>query len=154
MTALTLVEIAFYPEVINDWLRFGTPDAERIIDRRRSLATFAPDKLFAYIRWRGGDYGTADWRLFVLRASHPGEPICTVPGIRPGADMLCQLAGKTKIQRALTLIDDLELGEFPPETISPAWWRVMGNRLHVGLPVRSYGANQHHALHKIRQLQS
>lgn len=153
MTALTVAQIAFYPEVINDWLRFGTPDAERIIDRRRSLAAFSPDRLFAYIRWRGGDYGTADWRLFVLRAGRPGERIVTVPGIRPGADLLCQLIGKAKVQRALTLIDRLEEGAVPPQNISPAWWRVMGNRLQTGLPVRDYGAGQHRAFGKIIQVQ-
>lgn len=152
MTALTLVEIAFYPEVMNDWLRFGTPDKERVIDRRRSLAGFAPDRLFAYIRWRGGDYGTSDWRLFVLRAGRPGERIITIPGVRPGAELLFQLVGKTKVQRALTLIDELELGNIAPENISPAWWRVMGNRLLTGIPVRAYSANQHQALRKIMQV--
>lgn len=152
MSALTLVEIAFYPEVINDWLRFGNPSAERIIDRRRSLAAFDPGSVFAYVRWRANDYGTADWRLFILRAGGPADILEKLPGVRPGAEILCRLSGKTKVKRALDLIDDLEQRGYDPAAISPAWWRVAGNRIAVGLPVRRYGENQHGALAKIARL--
>lgn len=148
----TLVEIAFYPEVTNDWLRFGNPASERIIDRRRSLAAFAPGSVFAYVRWRANDYGTADWRLFVLRAGDTGDALERVPGVRPGAEILCRLSGKAKVKRALDTIDDLEARGFDPAAISPAWWRVMGNRIAVGLPVRPYGESQHGALAKIARL--
>ncbi|QLC24877.1 DUF2840 domain-containing protein [Parasphingopyxis algicola] len=154
MNALTLVEITFYPEVINDWLRFGDPEAERIIDRRRSLAAFAPGSVFAYVRWHANDYGTADWRLYVLRAGGSDDMLDRVPGVRPGAEILCGLSGKAKVKRALDLIDDLEARGFNPAAISPAWWRVTGNRISVGLPVRPYGEYQHDALAKIARVWS
>lgn len=154
MTALTVVEIAFYPELINDWLRFGNPDAERIVDRRRSLAGFAPGGVFAYVRWRANDYGTADWRLHILRAGSPGDALERVPGVRPGAEILCRLSGKVKVKRALDLIDELESRGFDPAGVSPAWWQVAGNRMAVGLPVRPYSENQHYAFTRFAQVRS
>lgn len=48
----TRVEIAFYPEHLNHWLRFGEPDEQQDLDRRRSLALFKPARVFGYVRWR------------------------------------------------------------------------------------------------------
>ncbi len=39
------VEIAFYPEHLNHWLRFGAPDEQHDLDRRRSLAFFKPGQV-------------------------------------------------------------------------------------------------------------
>ena len=56
----TGVEIAFYPEFINFWLRFGAPDAQNVLDQRRSLALFGPGQIFGYVRWQANAYGTQD----------------------------------------------------------------------------------------------
>lgn len=149
---LTEVELTFYPEIVNDWLRFGAPDWERIVNRRRSLAFFEPGKLFGYVRWLANDYGTAGWDLFVLRACAPGELAQPVPGVRPGADILCHLSGRAKVKRGLALIDDLEARGLDPAAVSPDWWRVAGNRLLVGLPVKPYGEAEHRAHLKRRSL--
>jgi len=69
---LTLVEIVFYPEIVNYWLFFGDPDHWRDVDRRRAIAAFAQGKLFAYVRWQAGDYGTKHW---TCPASAPLGPI-------------------------------------------------------------------------------
>ena len=48
---LTAVEIAFYPEFENHWLRFGVPDMELDLDRRRSLSLFRSGRVFGYVQW-------------------------------------------------------------------------------------------------------
>ncbi|WP_298307347.1 DUF2840 domain-containing protein [uncultured Erythrobacter sp.] len=152
MNGLTQVEITFLPEVVNDWLRFGEPVSETVLTRRRSHAFFAPGNVFGYVRWRQGDYGTALWQLFVLRAVRIDQPATRLPGIEPGADLFAAFEGKAKVQRALDLLDDLERRSLDPAQVSPAWWRVAGNRIATGLPVRPYSENQHAALEKLRQL--
>lgn len=56
----THVEIAFYPEFLNHWLRFGEPDQWLDLDRRRLLALFKPGRVFGYVRWRANEYGTQE----------------------------------------------------------------------------------------------
>ena len=50
-SAVTTVELAFYRDRIERWLRFGRDMGERILDRRRRLLLFAPDAVFAFVRW-------------------------------------------------------------------------------------------------------
>ena len=64
----TLVELTFEKRKIEHWIRFGRKSYEQIIDRRRSIAGFAPDSIFAFVRWASNDYGTIVSRLDTLRA--------------------------------------------------------------------------------------
>ena len=64
----TRVEIAFYPEHLNHWLRFGAPETQQDLDRRRSIALFRPGQVFGYVRWRANEYGTQEWRFTIVRA--------------------------------------------------------------------------------------
>ena len=69
MTApMTEVVLVFYEGRIEHWLRFGTQDRERILDRRRRVIAFAPGEIFAFVRWEANDYGTVLSRLDILRA--------------------------------------------------------------------------------------
>ncbi|MEM7670739.1 MAG: DUF2840 domain-containing protein, partial [Pseudomonadota bacterium] len=129
MSGLTRVRIAFEDGVVNDWIRFGEPASETILSRRRSVVNFTPGSVFAYVQWRQGDYGTTLWQLFVLRAVNPDDTVTKLAGVTPGADILAVFEGKAKVQKALALIDDLELRDLDPATVSPAWWRVAGNRI-------------------------
>ena len=70
----TLVEIVFYPEYLNNWLRFGTPDLEYDLDRRRALACFKPGRIFGYVRWVANEYGTQKWHLYVVRTVGASQP--------------------------------------------------------------------------------
>jgi hypothetical protein len=55
---MTDVMLIFYEGRIEHWLRFGTQDRERILDRRRRVIAFAPGEIFALVRWEANDYGT------------------------------------------------------------------------------------------------
>ena len=131
----TGVEIAFYPEYINWWLRFGEPDAKHDLDRRRSLALFGPTKVFCYVRWRANEYGTQNWSIAIVRTRAPLQVLTRLEGIHPGADMLLSATGKARVKRVLAQLDKLEAGGFEPAEISPAYHRHIHNRIFVSRSV-------------------
>ena len=68
MSAPTEVELYFLKGKIERWIRFGTPISERTLDRRRRISTFAPDSIFAFMRWASNGHGTLVSRIDILRA--------------------------------------------------------------------------------------
>ncbi len=120
MTApMTEVMLVFYGGRIEHWLRFGTQDRERILDRRRRVIAFAPGEIFAFVRWEANDYGTVLSRLDILRACDVGEAIATVPGVTPGGEILLRLDGWPRVKRALDAIADIETRGIDPEMVAP-----------------------------------
>jgi Protein of unknown function (DUF2840) len=95
------------------------------------------------VRWRGGGYGTTSLRLSVLRAPLPGEPATTLPGVRPGAELLLSASGDGPVRRAFAVIDAIEAAGFDPADVSPNYWRVAHNRLAAHETPRPYGAAEH-----------
>src|SRR5690606_8036098 len=63
----TLIELTFQKQKVEHWIRFGRKSYEQIIDRRRSIVGFAPESIFAFVRWASNDYGTIVSRLDLLR---------------------------------------------------------------------------------------
>ncbi len=146
----TRVEIAFYPEHLNYWLRFGAPDESHDLDRRRSLAFFKPGRLFGYVRWRANEYGTQEWRFTIIRTEEPSRFLSRIEGVTPGGEVLLLTTGNTKVKRALIQIDRLEADSFDPAEVSPAYYRHVHNRITAGRPIRPYSHEQH-AAHLARQ---
>ena len=70
---MTEVMLVFYEGRIEHWLRFGTQDRERVLDRRRRVIAFAFGEISASVRWEANDDGTVMSRLVILRACDPGE---------------------------------------------------------------------------------
>src|SRR5260370_23989109 len=105
---MTEVMLIFYEGRIEHWLRFGTQDRERILDRRRRVIAFAPDEIFAFVRWEANDYGTVLSRLDILRACDAGDVISTVPGVTPGGEILLRLEVCPRGTPALDAIADLD----------------------------------------------
>ena len=145
MTALTEVELAWYEGQVERWIRFGRIAAGRIIDRRRRVVSFAPQSMFAYVRWASNDYGTVVSRIDILRAAAPGEPISTVPYVTPGAEILFRLAGWPKVQLSLRAIDAVEALGVEPTDVPPDYWRHVHNRLTAGQNPRPYTLARHQA---------
>lgn len=141
----TEVDLVWWRGRTEDWLRFGRPREEVLHDRRRRTLVFAPGAVFARVRWRGGDYGTTSSALEVLRAPAPGQAFVTFPGVRPGGEPLAMLAGWTRVQRGLAVIDAIEAAGFAPHAIAPDHWRHVHNRLTAGLTPRPYDARRHRA---------
>jgi hypothetical protein len=142
---LTEVDLVWYEGRIEHWIRFGTPIAERILDRRRRVVMFAPHQLLALVRWQANDYGTVLSRIDILRTVRPGEVLSTLPGVRPGGEQLLRLGGWPRVQRALDVISAVEALEIDPAEVAPEYWRHVHNRLLTGEAPRAYGPTQHRA---------
>ena len=143
--ALTHVELTWVEKTIEFWIRFGRETAEQILDRRRRVVSFAPDSVFAFVRWTCNDYGTTLSRLDIVRAVRVGEPCQTLPFVRPGGDILLRADGWPKVERVLQLIDAIEARGIDSIDVSPDHWRHVHNRLTVGEAPRPYDAQQHRA---------
>ena len=141
----TRVEIAFYPEYLNFWLRFGDPDEQHDLDRRRSLAFFKPGHVFGYVRWRANEYGTRDWRFTIIETVEPSLLLSRIEGVHPGGEILLLADGNTQVKRALLQIDRLETDGFAPASVSPAYYRHVHTRLVSRRPVLTYSEAQHRA---------
>jgi len=141
----TLIELTFQKQKVEHWIRFGRKSYEQIIDRRRSIVGFAPESVFAFVRWASNDYGTIVSRLDILRAIGRGEPFQTVPFVRPGGEILLRIDGWPKVQRALAVIDTVEALSVDPADASPDYWRHVHNRLSAGQEPNPYTPERHAA---------
>jgi hypothetical protein len=142
---MTEVELLFYRDRINHWVRFGQPADERIIDRRRRILCFAPGAIFAFVRWEANDHGTVLSRIDVLRAPDRTAPISTIPGVRPGGEILLRLAGWSRVKQTLDRIAAIEAIAIDPADVAPEHWRHVQNRVTAHAPVRPYTREQHAA---------
>ena len=141
----TMVELTFQKQKVEHWIRFGRKNYEQILDRRRSIVGFAPNSIFAFVRWAAGEYGTIISRIDIVRAVRRGEPFQTLPFVRPGGDILLKLEGWPKVERVLQAIDAIERTGIDPEAVSPDHWRHVHNRLTAGHEPRAYTLEHHRA---------
>lgn len=144
-TPLTRVSLAFVKHRINLYLRFGHPLRELRLDRWRRSAIFTPAAVFCRVRWESNDYGTTRWQLMVLQACTPLDDIQRVAGIQPGARLLLCAEGEQQMQSVLPHIDAIETLGIDPAAVSPAYWRILGNRLTARLPLPVYTTERHAA---------
>lgn len=143
--ALTCVELTWYRDRIEHWIRFGRDVDEEILDRRRRVLSFAPGSLFAFVRWAANDYGTTVSRIDIVRAVAPDEAYQTLPGVNPGGDILLRISGWPKVERVLQAIDAVESLGIDPADAAPDHWRHVHNRLTGGQEPRLYTRAQHRA---------
>ncbi|MGJ8530810.1 MAG: DUF2840 domain-containing protein [Alphaproteobacteria bacterium] len=139
---LTHVELIWVEKKIEYWIRFGCVAKERIIDRRRRIVSFAPDSIFAFVRWASNDYGTILSRLDIVRAV---EPLQTLPFVRPGGNILLTVQSWSKVERVLHIIDAMEALGIDPVDVAPDHWRHVHNRLAARLEPRAYTRSRHSA---------
>ena len=148
----TLVELTWLEKKIEHWIRFGRKNYEQILDRRRSIVGFAPNSIFAFVRWAAGEYGTIISRIDIVRAVRRGEPFQTLPFVRPGGDIMLKLEGWPKVERVLQAIDAVEALDIDPADAAPEYWRHLHNRLAAGHEPRAYTREQHAAWLKRRSV--
>jgi len=146
--ALTHVELTWIEKKIEHWLRFGRRADEKILDRRRSVSSFAPGGIFAFVRWASNDYGTIVSRLDIVRAVEPGARFQTLPFVRPGGEILLRVNGWPKVERVLQAIDAVEALGIDAADAAPEYWRHLHNRLAAGHEPRAYTREQHAAWRK------
>ncbi|NVN12171.1 DUF2840 domain-containing protein [Nguyenibacter vanlangensis] len=150
--ALTHVELTWIEKKIERWLRFGRRAEEKILDRRRSISSFKPGSIFAFVRWASNDFGTIVSRMDIVCAVEPGAPYQTLPFVRPGGEILLRVDGWPKVERVLLAIDAVEALDIDPADAAPEHWRHLHNRLAVGDEPHAYTRDQHAAWLKRRRV--
>jgi hypothetical protein len=141
----TLVELTWIEKRIENWIRFGHVTYEQILDRRRRVMGFAPNSVFAFVRWAANEFGTVISRIDIVRAAGSAEPFQTLPFVRPGGDILLKIEGWPKVERVLQAIDAIEAIGIDPVDVSHDHWRHIHNRLTAGEAPRTYSVEQHRA---------
>ncbi len=106
---------------------------------------FLPAALFCRVRWESNDYGTTRWQLMVLQTCTPLDAVQRIAGIQPGARLLLHAEGEQQVQSVLPQIDTIETLGIDPVSVSPAYWRTLGNRLSARLPLPAYTVARHAA---------
>ena len=150
--ALTHVELTWIEKKIERWLRFGRRAEEKILDRRRSISSFKPGSVFAFVRWASNDFGTIVSRMDIARAVDAGAPYQTLPFVRPGGEILLRVDGWPKVERVLQAIDAIEALDVDPADVAPEYWRHLHSRLAAGHQPRAYTREQHQAWLKRRSV--
>ena len=139
----THVELFWVEGVKEHWLRFGQEVGDCIIDRRRRVVSFAPETVFAFVRWAANDYGTISSRIDIVRAISAGEPYSTVPHVDPGGDILLRQQGWPKVVQVLRAIDAIDALDIDPGGVAPDHWRHVHNRLSASIAPREYSRARH-----------
>jgi Protein of unknown function (DUF2840) len=142
---LTEVELIWVENEIEHWIRFGRDVAEKILSRRSRVLSFAPDSVFAFVRWSSNGYGTILSRIDILRAVRPGEAYSTLPFVQPGGDILLRVSSWLKVQQVLEAIDAVERLGIEAADTCPDHWRHVHNRLAANEVPRGYGIARHEA---------
>ncbi|ESZ04775.1 MULTISPECIES: DUF2840 domain-containing protein [unclassified Mesorhizobium] len=142
---LVHVELTWVEKRIENWIRFGTPAQEQIVDRRRRILSYRPGVVFAFVRWAANDFGTIISRIDIVRAVASCEAYQTLPFVRPGGDILLKVESWPKVERVLQAIDAIQRLGIEPELASPDHWRHIHNRITTGHTPRSYTLDQHRA---------
>jgi hypothetical protein len=143
---LTHVELTWIEKKVEHWIRFGREAHEQILDRRRRIVGFAPNSVFAFVRWAANDHGTVISRIDIVRATMPGERYQTLPFVRPGGDILLKIESWPKVERVLQIVDAIEAAGIDSTEVSPHHWRHVHNRLIAGEEPRRYTVEQHRAI--------
>lgn len=141
----TRVELLWLEGRIERWIRFGQTVEDQVLDRRRRRVAFAPGTIFAFVRWAANEHGTVVSRIDIMRATTPGEPHQTVPGIDPGGEILLRLTGWPKVAQVLAVIDGIEQAGIDPAAVAPDHWRHVHNRISAADTPRPYTRERHHA---------
>ena len=142
---LTRISLLYIEQRINLYLRFGCPLRDYQVDRWRRCAVFPPARVFCRIRWETNDYGTTRWQLMVLQSGRPEESMQRVRGVRPGAHILFNAEGERQVRGTLEQVDAIEAQRIDPADVSPAYWRLLHNRLAARQPLPTYDAERHAA---------
>lgn len=149
---LTAIELVWIEKQTEHWVRFGHEVREQVLDHRRRILFFAPDTIFALVRWAANEHGTVLSRLDILRAVRRGEPCQSVPTVTPGGDILLRVDGWRQVERVLQLIDGIEASGIDPAEVSPDHWRHVHNRLVAGETPRRYSLARHRAFLLARRI--
>ncbi len=129
----------------NDRLVFGAPVKRFPFAPGGELVCFVPGQVFGFVRWRGDGYGTQTWRIVVCEAADASAEMTKIPGVEPAAVLLLHAFGKTRVVRALTMIDALKKQHELPD-IAPDYWRHLHLCIEQTIEPDAYDATGFKAL--------
>lgn len=136
MSDLTVIQCHFVRDKLNHRIRFGSPKSTVALDKYRKLACFKSGATLGYIRWRANEYGTQDWRFFVLKTQSTGL-LTRVPGVTPAVKVLAAFTGTKAVKRALVALDDVEKSVSGPiEMLPESYWIAFQNGLSTRRTIR------------------
>ena len=142
---LTHVTLVWREGEREDWLKFGRPVAERIIDRRQRIESYAAGQVFGLVRWASNDHGTIRSTFDIVRAVDRTEPCVPVPQVNPGGELLLRIHGWPKVAQVFRLIDAIEASGIDPCDVAPDHWRHIHNRMAGRERPRGYSSARHRA---------
>jgi hypothetical protein len=142
---LTHVTLVWREGEREDWLKFGKPVAERIIDRRQRVESYAAGQVFALVRWASNEYGTIRSTLDIVRAVAADEPCASIAQVDPGGDLLLSVTGWSRVAQVFRLIDAIEASGIDPCEVAPDHWRHIHNRMAGRERPRGYSPARHRA---------
>jgi len=140
---LTHVTLVWREGSQEDWLKFGKPVAEKIIDRRQRVESYAAGQVFGLVRWAANDYGTIRSTLDVVRAVGAHEPCAPIAQVDPGGELLLSVRGWPKVSQVFRLIDAIEASGIDPCEVAPDHWRHIHNRIAGRERPRGYSLARH-----------
>jgi Protein of unknown function (DUF2840). len=144
-TRLTRVSLVFVERRLNLYLRFGHPVQTLRQDRSRDYAFFPPGARLARVRCETGDGGAVRSQLLVLQACRRTESMQRIPGVEPGAALLLHAEGQRQVRAVLSQVDAIEAQGIDAADVSPAYWRMLHQRLDACMPLPAYTSGQHAA---------
>jgi len=150
--SLTDVELIWLRQRTENRIRFGRPVKQQVMDLDRRIVGFAPNSIFAFVRWSANEFGTVLSRIDVVRAVNAGERYQMLPFVRPGGEILLRMDGWPKVERVLQAIDAIEALEFDPAEVAPEYWQHVHNRLSVNETPRAYTLGRHRTWLRLREL--
>lgn len=142
---LTHVTLVWREGEREDWLKFGKPVAERIIDRRQRVESYAAGQVFALVRWASNDYGTIRSTLDIVRAVAVDEPCTPIAQVDPGGELLLSVKGWSGVVQVFSLIDAIEASGIDACEVAPDHWRHVHNRMAGRERPRGYTPARHRA---------
>ena len=142
---LTHVTLVWREGEREDWLKFGKPVGERIVDRRQRIESYAAGQVFALVRWASNEYGTIRSTLDIVRAVAADEPCASIAQVDPGGDLLLSVRGWPKVAQVFRLIDAIEASGIDLCEVAPDHWRHIHNRMGGRERPRGYSPARHRA---------
>jgi hypothetical protein len=140
---LTHVTLIWRDGEREDWLKFGRPVAEKVVDRRQRFESYAAGQVFGLVRWAANDYGTIRSTLDIVQAVSSGEPCTLIAQVDPGGDLLLSVRGWPKVNQVFRLIDAIEASGIDPCEVAPDYWRHIHNRMAGRERPRGYSLARH-----------
>ena len=128
------------------------PFARPVLERADGWFGFEPGAVFVQVLRETARRGPDRWRLAVLRAGGPGERLCRVTGVRPGAELLLWVTGKGRTERVLRTFAAIRRLGIEPVDVSPPWFAGAGAALNADIAPPPYSADQHAAYLAVKQV--